>query len=94
MAEQAASNTTGTINVKAGTYTEQVNITSVNDGVKIKGAGATTIIQPPASDLASDTDTDSSQPQFYVVDVAPGTTGVTLAKLDRQRREWRWLPER
>lgn len=69
-----------TIHVGAGTYTEQDQITVSN--VKIKGAGPTkTIIQPPSSGLVSDTDTDSGNPQFYTVDVAPGTTGVTLEKL-------------
>jgi hypothetical protein len=78
LAEQAASAVGGTIKVAAGTYTEQVSATSANDNVTIKGAGATTVIQPPASGLLSDTDTDSTQPQFYVVDVAPGTTGFSL----------------
>jgi len=81
LAEQAASAVGGTIQVAAGTYTEQVSLTTANDNVKIKGAGATTVIQPPASGLLSDTDTDSSQPQYYVVDVAPGTVGVSLAGL-------------
>jgi hypothetical protein len=81
LTQQAASHAGGTISVAAGTYTEQVSLTTANDGVKIKGAGATTVIQPPSSGLLSDTDTDSSQPQYYVVDVAPGTTGVTLTGL-------------
>jgi hypothetical protein len=79
--EQAASDTGGTISVKAGTYTGQLSITSANDNVTIKGVGATTVIQPQASGLASDTDTDGSQPQYYVVDVAPGVTGFNLKAL-------------
>src|ERR1700722_3884197 len=79
LTEQAASLVGGTIKVAAGTYTEQLSITSANDNVKIKGAGATTVIQPPATGLLSDTDTDGSQPQYYVVDVAPSTTGFTLS---------------
>ncbi len=80
--EQGLSNTPGdVISVAAGTYVGQVNIGPANDGVKIKGTGATTIIEPPPAGLLSDTDTDSAEPQYYVVDVAPGTTGVTLNKL-------------
>ncbi len=81
LAEQAASDAAGIINVAAGTYQEQVSITQANDNVKIKGAGATTVIEAPTSGLLSDTDTDSSQPQYYVIDVAPGTIGVGLSKL-------------
>ena len=81
LTEQAASGVGGTISLKAGTYTQQVSITSANDGVTIKGAGASTIIQPPATGLLSDTDTDSGQPQYYVVDVAPGVTGFNLKAL-------------
>ncbi len=79
--EQAASNTGGTIHVAAGTYIEQLSVTSVNDNVTIKGAGATTVIEPPSTGLLSDTDTDSAQPQYYVIDVAPGTTGFKLKGL-------------
>ena len=80
--EQGLSNTPGdVISVAAGTYVGQVNVLPANDGVQIRGAGATTIIEPPTSGLAFDSDTDSSEPQYYVVDVAPGTTGVTLKKL-------------
>ena len=81
LTQQAASHAGGTISVAAGTYTEQVSITPANDGVKLTGAGATTVIQPPSSGLLSDTDTDSGEPQYYVVDVAPGTTGVHLTGL-------------
>ena len=82
LTKQADSGVPGTIFVAAGTYVEQVSITPANSGVTIKGKGeASTIIEPPSTGLVSDTDTDSSQPQFYVVDVAPGTTGVTIEKL-------------
>jgi Periplasmic copper-binding protein (NosD) len=80
LAEQAAADVGGTINVAAGTYQEQVSITPANDNVKIKGAGTTTVIEAPTSGLLSDTDTDSSQPQYYVIDVAPGAT-ASLTKL-------------
>ena len=80
--KQAAEDVTGTIHVAAGTYVEQISATPADSDVTIKGAGETnTIIEPPASGLLSDTDTDSSNPQFYVVDVAPGTTGFNLEKL-------------
>jgi hypothetical protein len=81
LAEQAASLVGGVIKVAAGTYTEQLSLTPANDNVKIAGAGPTTVIQPPASGLLSDTDTDSSQPQYYVIDVAPGTTRLVLSGL-------------
>ena len=87
LTQQAASHAGGTISVAAGTYTEQVSITPANDGVKLTGAGATTVIQPPSSGLLSDTDTDSGEPQYYVVDVAPGTTGVHLDRAERQRTQ-------
>ena len=82
LVEQGADNVSGTIHLAAGTYTEQITASTANDGVTIKGAGASdTIIQPPSSGLLSDTDTDSSNPQFYVVDVGPGTTGFNLERL-------------
>jgi parallel beta-helix repeat protein len=66
-----------TIKVQAGTYAEQVKITRP---VTIIGAGASqTVIDPPAP-VTFDADTDSTQPQFYVVD-AFGTTGVNLEDL-------------
>jgi hypothetical protein len=80
--KQAAENVSGTIHVAAGTYVEQITATTANNNVTILGATeATTIIEPPASGLLSDTDTDGSQPQYYVVDVQPGTTGFNLKKL-------------
>ena len=80
--KQAAENVPGTIHVATGTYVEQITATTANDNVTIKGAGeGNTIIEPPSSGLASDSDTDSSQPQFYVVDVQPGTSGFNIQKL-------------
>lgn len=80
--KQAAEDVTGTIHVAAGTYVEQVTATPANSNVTIKGAGeGNTIVEPPISGLLSDTDTDSSQPQYYVVDVQPGTTGFNIEKL-------------
>ena len=80
--KQAAEDVTGTVHVAAGTYVEQLTVTPANSNVTIKGAGeGNTVIEPPISGLLSDTDTDSSQPQYYVVDVQPGTTGFDLEKL-------------
>jgi hypothetical protein len=82
LSEQAAEAVSGTIHVAAGTYVEQVTATTANNNVTIKGAGeGNTIIEPPSSGLSSDSDTDSSNPQFYVVDVQPGTTGFNIEKL-------------
>ena len=60
-----------------------------NNGVTIAGASAaTTTIEPSAADISAEAaaynannanplyaDTDSSTPQFYTVEVSPGTTG-------------------
>ena len=78
LSEQAGEAVTGTIKVAAGTYTQQVTVEPANSGVTIKGKGATTIIEPPSTGLVSDSDTDTSYPQYYVVEVAPGVTGVSL----------------
>lgn len=82
LVEQAASATTGTINVAAGTYVGQAVVCTGNDNVVIKGASeSSTTLEPPAAGLASDSDTDTSNPQFYVIDVCPGTTGILIEKL-------------
>lgn len=80
--KQAAENVPGTIHVATGTYVEQITATTANDNVTIKGAGeGNTLIEPPSAGLTSDTDTDSSQPQFAVIDIQPGTTGFNVEKL-------------
>ncbi len=80
--EQASQDVPGTIHVRAGTYVEQVTASALSSNVTIKGAGeGSTIIEPPSSGLSSDSDTDSSLPQYYVVDVQPGTTGFDMQKL-------------
>ena len=67
----------GTIHVGAGTFAEQLVISFP---VSITGAGAATVIAP--STLAvTDTDTDSSYAEDAIVDVTPGTTGVSLSDL-------------
>jgi hypothetical protein len=69
---QAASG--ATIKVQRGTYNEQVKITKP---VTIIGAGASQTVIEPTSVSASDSDTDSTIPQLYIVDVTH-TTGVNL----------------
>jgi parallel beta-helix repeat protein len=74
-------NPSSVINVAAGTYPEQVTISGSGlDGLTIKGHGAASTIIEPSSLPASDTDTDSSQPQFAIIDVN-GATGVTIEDL-------------
>ena len=68
----------GTVSVAAGTYAEQVTITK---NVSIVGAGAASTVIEPSTLSLFDADTDSAQPQYYVVDVAPGVTSATLASL-------------
>ena len=63
-----------TITVQAGTYNEQVKITKP---VTIMGAGASQTVIEPTSVSSTDTDTDSTNPQAYIVDVTD-TTGVNL----------------
>jgi len=68
----------GTVSVAAGTYAEQVTITK---NVSIIGAGAASTIIEPATLSLYDSDTDSAQAQYYVVDVEPGVTSATLQSL-------------
>lgn len=77
--EQAAEAVGGTLHIAAGTYASQIVVGPSNDGVTLKGAGATTIIEP--STLTSDTDTDSTEPQFAVIDIGEGTSGFNVEKL-------------
>ncbi|HXW33100.1 MAG TPA: NosD domain-containing protein [Acidimicrobiales bacterium] len=63
-----------TVHVAPGTYTEQDTIANArDDDVTILGSGATkSVVQPPASGLLSAADTDTSNPQYYALDVGPG----------------------
>ena len=70
-----------TIFVANGVYHEQVKITQ---SVAIVGATVTSTVIRPTTVPLSDTDTDSATPQKYIVDVAPGTTGVHLKNLSIQ----------
>jgi hypothetical protein len=72
---QAVAATGDTFNVAAGTYNEQLQITRP---VTILGASgnAQTVIEPQTV-AASDSDSDGTSPQFYVVDVSQ-TTGANL----------------
>jgi len=49
--------------------------------VTIEGASASTTVLEPSSYAGPVSDTDSSSPQFYVVDAAPGTQGLKLKDL-------------
>ncbi|MFZ0666404.1 MAG: right-handed parallel beta-helix repeat-containing protein [Acidimicrobiales bacterium] len=82
LAEQAAEDVTGKVHVAAGTYQQQVAASRSNSGVTLVGAATgTTTIEPPSSGLASDTDTDGSYPQFYVIDVGPGTSNFKIKNI-------------
>ncbi len=65
------------IKVQAGTYPEQVTIT--DPSVTIIGAGKTKTIIQPTTLTTSDTDSDSTQVQYPIVDVK--STGVNLTNL-------------
>ncbi|MFZ0666944.1 MAG: hypothetical protein WAM97_14425 [Acidimicrobiales bacterium] len=84
LAAQQAANSTGTIHVAAGTYVGQVTAAPSDSNVTITGAGeSSTIIEPPTPShgLNFDTDTDTNDPQYYVIDVEPGTTAFNIQKL-------------
>jgi hypothetical protein len=68
-----------TIDVCAGTYTTQVVIGTSN--LIVTGAGASTVIDPTTATPATVADLDTSQTTVAIVDVAQGTTGVTLKNL-------------
>ena len=68
----------GTVSVAAGTYPEQVTITK---NVSIIGAGAASTVIEPSTLSLYDADTDSTQSQYYVVDVAPGVASANLESL-------------
>jgi hypothetical protein len=70
-----------TIFVANGIYPEQLTITQ---SVSIVGATVTSTVIRPTTLPLTDTDTDSATPQKYIVDVAPGTTGVHLKNLSIQ----------
>jgi len=59
----------GTIRVAAGTYAEQLVI---SQNVTIVGAGSAKTVIEPSSLPNADTDTDSTTPQYAIVDVTPG----------------------
>jgi hypothetical protein len=66
-----------TIHVAAGSYPEQLTISS---DVTIVGSGISNTKIDPSSLPASDTDSDSATPQFAIVDVTDGAT-ASLEKL-------------
>jgi parallel beta-helix repeat protein len=71
--------TAASIQVAAGTYAEQV-VDSAMQNLSIIGAGSSMTTIDPTSVPVSDTDTDSSTPQYAIVDAQPGST-VNLSGL-------------
>ena len=67
------------IDVAAGTYAEQI-VDSASKNLSIVGAGESMTTIEPSTVPVSDTDTDSSQPQYAIVDAQPGST-VNLSGL-------------
>jgi parallel beta-helix repeat protein len=63
-----------TIKLQAGSYHEQVAITKP---ITIEGVSDSQSVIDPTALPQADTDTDTTEPQLYVVDVK-GTSGVTL----------------
>jgi len=68
-----------TIAVAAGTYNEQVSVSKSN--LTIEGVGPATVIQPTTGSATVQDEDSSSELIYPVVDVTPGTTGVTLENL-------------
>ncbi|HXZ61298.1 MAG TPA: right-handed parallel beta-helix repeat-containing protein [Acidimicrobiales bacterium] len=69
-------NPNSTISVGAGTYTQQLVI---SQNLTIVGSAGQTVIEPTTLSTA-DTDTDSTTPQYAIIDVTPGVN-VTLKGL-------------
>lgn len=79
---EAPTDSASRINVSAGTYPEQLTITKnvTIKGAALSGGQPTTIIQP-TSVTNNDIDTDSSQPQYAIVDFAPGVEAGKLTNI-------------
>ena len=77
-----------TVHVCAGTYHEQVTITT--DGLTLTGTGTTSLIEPTsAPNLVHTADTPSSSPGMApVIDVGPGVVGVTVRNLEVDGAGW------
>lgn len=79
---QSAVNAAGsgyTVVVCAGTYHEQVTVSTSN--LTIKGSGTSSMIDPTTGSPTSVSDLDSGQPIVAIVDVTAGTTGTNLMHL-------------
>ena len=68
-----------TVEVCPGTYNEQVTVSTSN--LTINGPGTTPVIDPTTSTPSTVSDMDSGQTIVPIIDVTPGTTGVTLNHL-------------
>lgn len=70
-----------TVHLAKGDYTDQVTLGPSAAGITLIGSGdGSTVISPPATGLSSAPDTDTSDPQYYVIYVSPGG-GVHLKDL-------------
>jgi len=65
--------------VCAGTYDEQVTIST--SGITLKGSGPGTVIDPTTSSPVTVRDSDSLSPVVPIVDVTPGTRRVRISGL-------------
>jgi hypothetical protein len=68
-----------TVYVCAGTYAEQVTISTAR--LTLTGAGVASVIEPATSSPATVLDSDTLTPIVPIVDVTPGTAGVTISNL-------------
>jgi hypothetical protein len=68
-----------TVYVCAGTYAEQVTISTAR--LTLTGAGATSVIDPTTSSPSTVSDSDTLTPIVPIVDVTPGTAGVKVSNL-------------
>ena len=85
LSEQAAEHVSGTVHVAKGTYSGQVIVAPANHGDTIEGAGSSgasaTIVSPGATPLTSDTDTDSGNSEYAIIDVTLGTNAFKVEDL-------------
>ncbi len=68
-----------TVYVCAGSYPEQVTISTAR--LTLTGAGAASVIDPTTSAPATVNDSDTLTPIVPIVDVTPGTAGVVVSNL-------------
>jgi len=68
-----------TVFVCAGTYNEQVSVSTSH--LTLTGAGSSSIIKPSSASPSNVTDPDNGQSTVYIIDVAAGTTDLTISSL-------------